>query len=162
MPTDTYIYIYIYVYIYIYIYIITNVHTDFSTWRASDPCHAVPCAKMMNSLGTLYVRGLCSLHQCFGPYRHHKSETSFCSKSAPRYIFVRVIKKTVASAFGRNDVDPQTYVCLHWKLNNTILNRRALRRAGLSQREKEVMQMQWSQLYAVDVSFCHACSRNTG
>ena len=73
----------------------------------------------------LYVTGLCRLQQRLGFYRQHTSQTSFCSNSAARFLCLRVLKKTVASALERNDVDRRTYVCLHPEGNNTILNRRA-------------------------------------
>ena len=60
----------------------------------------------------------------------------------------------------RHDVDARTYVCLHCERNNAILHRGAPRRTGIAQRYEEVLQMQWSQLYSVDVSFWHACCRN--
>ena len=109
---------------------------------AATPCRSMPCCAMrrvINSVGTLYVRGLCRLHQRFGPYRLHTSETSFCSNSAPRYVCVHVMKKTLKSTFATNAADSQTYVCLHSEFNNTTLNRRALRRAGVSQPTEELL-----------------------
>ena len=152
MPTDTCIYIYIHKRTHKLLHMVRFSINDSAVTRClSMPCYAM--RRMINSVGTLYVRGLRRLHIRFGPYRHHTSETSFCSNSAPQYVFVQVMKKTMASAFATNGVDPHTYVCLHSELNNTILNRRALRRAGASQPKKKLLQMQWSQLYTVDARF---------
>ena len=126
---NTIIYIYICVSIYIYIFTHKRTHKGLHMVRflvndsAATPCRSMPCSamrRMINSVGKLYVKGLCRLHQRLGPYRHHTSETSFCSNSSPRYVLIQVMQKTVASAFATNAVDPQTYVCLHSELNNTI------------------------------------------
>ena len=58
----------------------------------------------------LYVRGLCHVHLRLGPYRHHTSQTSFCSNSVRHMQELEAFRHAAACIPTENETQMETCI----------------------------------------------------